>query len=85
MLRGMRTTILLALAAAGLVACAAPKGAPPSSTGRPPAQRHDSRVRSFVGQVPPEIAGDARWLSGAPSSLAALRGRVVYLQFAFPT
>jgi hypothetical protein len=45
----------------------------------------DPRVRSFMGQVPPELAGGARLNAAAPPSLAALRGRVVYVQFAFPT
>jgi hypothetical protein len=45
----------------------------------------DARVRSFVGQAPPELAADARWLNAPPSTLAGLRGRVVFLQFAFPT
>jgi hypothetical protein len=45
----------------------------------------DARVRSLRGQVPPELAADARWLGAPPTSLAALRGRVVFVQFAFPT
>jgi hypothetical protein len=46
----------------------------------------DPRVRSFAGQVPPALAADGTWLNvAAPTSLAAQRGRVVYVQFAFPT
>ncbi len=53
-----------------------------SAGGRPPT---DARVLSLLGQVPPELDAGARWLNVPPSSLAALRGRVVFLQFAFPT
>jgi len=58
---------------------AAPReGAPGRST-------DDARVRRLVGTVPPELAADARWIQGSGTTLAALRGRVAYVQFAFPT
>jgi hypothetical protein len=87
---------LLALALAATVACTAPGdgSSAPSAPGRGPSATRpspggrstaDARVRSFAGRVPPELAPDARWLGAPPSSLAALRGRVVYVQFAFPT
>jgi thiol-disulfide isomerase/thioredoxin len=38
---------------------------------------------SFRGKAPPEFAADGTWVSGGPATLASLRGRVVYLQFAF--
>ena len=44
----------------------------------------DARVRSFRGQTPPELPTDGVWLGGG-GSLASLRGRVVYVQFTFPT
>ena len=45
----------------------------------------DARVRSYLGQAPPDLAAEARWLRTAPTSLAAHQGQVVFLQFAFPT
>jgi hypothetical protein len=83
----MRTS-LVALALLWSAACAASPSAgtspssSPSSTARSTA---DSRVRSFRGQVPPELAPDARWLNAPRATLASLRGRVVFVQFAFPT
>ena len=72
--RLLAAAIVLALAAA----CAGSPGAGGRST-------TDSRVRSFAGQVPPDVFTDGTWVARAgPTSLAALRGRVVYLQFAFP-
>lgn len=44
----------------------------------------DPRVQSFLMQTAPELPVDGTWV-GRPSPLAGLRGRVVYLQFAFPT
>jgi len=42
-------------------------------------------VKSFQGQPPPDVFTNGTWVSrSGPTSLAALRGRVVYLQFAFP-
>jgi hypothetical protein len=91
----MRTPNALLAAGAALVlaACSSPSGgggataqATRPSPGRSPApSTSDSRVRSFLGRPPPEIAPDARWLDGPPAPLASLRGRVVYVQFAFPT
>ncbi len=72
----MRNPLTLAVLALLLAACASPSGGPSTL---------DSRVRSFRGRTPPELAADARWLNAPPSTLSALRGRVVYLQFAFPT
>jgi hypothetical protein len=47
-------------------------------------QDRDVLRKPLVGKVPPElVAGDADWLGGPPVSLAALRGRVVWLQFNF--
>ena len=82
MLPGMRSA-LLPIAVAGLVSCTAPTGTRPTAPGA--SEARDARVRSFLGRVPPEIAPDARWIGAPAASLAALRGRVVYLQFAFPT
>jgi hypothetical protein len=75
-----------------LCACSSPSGgggataqATRPSPGASVPSTSDSRVRSFLGRPPPEIAPDARWLDGPPAPLASLRGRVVYVQFAFPT
>ncbi len=68
---------MLAVLALLVAACASPGGGGASTM--------DSRVRTYRGRTPPELAADARWLNAPPSSLAGLRGRVVYLQFAFPT
>jgi hypothetical protein len=87
----MRRTLssVAALAALTLGACASSAGAPPagasgagpSASGR---STTDARVRSFVGQPPPEL-GELAWGPAPATSLAAQRGRVVFLQFAFPT
>ena len=46
----------------------------------------DARVKSYLGQLPPELSSDGVWIGvDGLTTLAALRGRVVYLQFAFPT
>jgi len=46
----------------------------------------DPRVRSLRGTTPPALPANGTWLNArGPTSLAALRGRVVYVQFAFPT
>lgn len=76
-MRTASTLAVLALLALLVAACASPGGGGASTM--------DSRVRTFRGRTPPELASDARWLNAPPSSLAGLRGRVVYLQFAFPT
>jgi hypothetical protein len=73
-----------------LSACAGPQGASERSGPEPrrtagSSSTTDSRVRSFRGQAPPELSPDARSLNAPPATLASLRGRVVYVQFAFPT
>jgi hypothetical protein len=78
----MRSTFP-ALALLLAAACASPDAG--GSASSPARSTSDARVRSFRGQVPPEIAPDARWLNAPPRTLASLRGRVVYVQFAFPT
>ena len=76
-LRGSRP-----LAGALVIALAAACAGSPGAGGRSTA---DSRVKSFAGQVPPDVFTDGTWVSRAgPTPLAALRGRVVYVQFAFP-
>jgi hypothetical protein len=45
----------------------------------------DSRVAPLRGLPPHEFSGDVRWLNAPATTLAALRGKVVFLQFAFPT
>ena len=68
--------LLLVLAAA----CSSPGGQ--TSSGR---STQDARVKSYRGQTPPDVFTNGTWVGEAgPTSLAALRGRVVYLQFAFP-
>ena len=54
---------------------------PAPAPGGPP----DVHRRDLLGKEPPELAArDADWLGGAPPTrLAALRGRVVWLQFNF--
>jgi hypothetical protein len=78
-----RSLVLLAagvlLVATGCASSAGQTG----STRR--ASTDDARVRTFRGTVPPEIPADARFLNAPPATLATLRGRVVLLQFAFPT
>ena len=71
--------VLAGLFAIAIVAaCAGSPAAPGRSTA-------DPRVKSFAGQTPPDVLTDGTWVARAgPTSLAALRGRVVYLQFAFP-
>ena len=68
------TTVILA-------ACAGPGAAP-----RGGRSTQDARVRSFAGRTPPDVFTLGTWVGPAgPTSLSELRGRVVYLQFAFPT
>ena len=44
----------------------------------------DVQRAPLVGQVPPELrAADGDWLAGPPTTLAALQGKVVWLQFNF--
>ena len=76
----IRPAFAAALLAVVLAACSSPGSSPGSRKAST-----DARVHSFLGQTPPEIAADVRWLNAQPASLAALRGRVVFLQFAFPT
>jgi hypothetical protein len=47
-------------------------------------QEREVLRKNFVGKVPPElVAADADWLAGPPTTLAGLRGKVVWLQFNF--
>ena len=78
MIRPALLALCLALPLAG---CAS--GSSGSSSAASPST--DARVRSFLGQAPPDLAAEARWLRTPPTSLAAHRGQVVFLQFAFPT
>ena len=85
--RPVRRIAVAALAAAILSACAgsgsAPQAGPAARGGR---STQDARVRSFAGRTPPDVFTNGTWVGRAgPTSLAALRGRVVYVQFAFPT
>jgi len=80
----IRPALSAALLAVVLAACSSPGSSRGSSSGTPQAST-DARVHSFFGQTPPEIAADVRWLNAQPASLAALVGRVVFVQFAFPT
>jgi hypothetical protein len=73
----MRRLAVLALGTLLLAGCSSP--AAPRGGGS------DPRVLSLMGQTPPEVAPDARWLNAPPTTLAGLRGRVVFVQFAFPT
>jgi len=44
----------------------------------------DVQRAPLVGRVPPELrAADGDWLAGPPTALAALHGKVVWLQFNF--
>jgi len=71
----MRPIPLLFLSAV-LAGCTSGGSAP--STASPPASQR-------AGQAPPEFADDVRWLNAPPTTLAGLRGRAVFVQFAFPT
>ncbi|MHC5010205.1 MAG: hypothetical protein ACYTG6_04545 [Planctomycetota bacterium] len=74
----MRVAVVAILALGLATACTSTAGGRRSTS--------DDRVRSFMGEVPPELPSTGTWTNvGQPTSLAALRGRVVYLQFAFPT
>ncbi len=47
-------------------------------------QDKDVQRKVLVGKTPPElVAADADWLAGPPTTLAALKGKVVWLQFNF--
>ena len=51
--------------------------APPAA-----AQDRDALRKPLVGKTPPKLVGkDADWLAGPPVTLAALKGKVVWLQF----
>ncbi len=67
--------VLLAVLVAALLAGCSTAGGKSTS---------DPRVKRLIGQQAQELPADGTWLNGA-TSLASLRGRVVYLQFAFPT
>jgi hypothetical protein len=73
----MRRTSGLLVGMLALAACESTTAA-----GRPTT---DSRVHSLQGRAPPEFTPDARWLNAPPASLASMRGRVLFVQFAFPT
>jgi hypothetical protein len=82
----MRLLVALVAVAALAAGCSAGPSAGPSSGAAGTARRAaDPRVRSFMGQALPDVTGDVRWLNVPPTTLGALRGRVVFLQFAFPT
>jgi hypothetical protein len=79
---------LVGLAVLIAAACSAPRsttgGAAPAanSSGR---STQDERVKSYRGQVPPDVFRQGTWVGSAgETSLAAERGRVVFLMFAFP-
>ncbi len=76
----------LLLAAVLLAATACSSSSPPGPRSAPSGRSTtDSRVKSYMGQVPPDVFQNGTWVSRAgETSLAALRGRVVYVQFAFP-
>ena len=57
----------------------APPGVPPAAG----TSDADPYWFSFVGKAPPPLSADGTWVVGRPTTLSALRGRVVYLQFAF--
>ena len=78
----IRPTFVVALLASALAGCTSSGSTGLSGAASPST---DARVRSFLGQAPPDLAAEARWLRTAPTSLAAHRGQVVFLQFAFPT
>ena len=86
MVNRMRSLAALALAiAAGVfLSCSGPASSPSQApTGA--RSTSDARVKSFMGRQPPDVFTGGTWVSRAgPTSLAALRGRVVFLQFAFP-
>ncbi len=82
-----RSSSALSIAATGLAGMALLLLAVACTSSGPTGGRttQDARVKSFVGQVPPDVLTQGQWVSRAgPTSLASLRGRVVYLQFAFP-
>lgn len=48
------------------------------------AQDRDVRRKALLGKVPPEIvAAEANWFRGPATTLAGLKGKVVWLQFNF--
>lgn len=80
----LRAAALL-LSVVVLSACSNATPAPVGTASAGTRSTTDARVKSFMGQVPPDVLTNGTWVSRAgPTSLAALRGRVVYLQFAFP-
>jgi hypothetical protein len=47
-------------------------------------QEREVLRKKLIGKVPPDlVAVDADWLAGPPTTLAGLRGKVVWLQFNF--
>ena len=48
------------------------------------AQEREVQRKALLGKVPPEIAAaEANWLRGPATTLAGLKGHVVWLQFNF--
>jgi hypothetical protein len=66
-----------------LVAMLAWTGCKSTGAGRSPTT--DARVHSLRAQTPPDFTPDARWLNAPSASLASMSGRVLFVQFAFPT
>lgn len=80
------TFLLGALLLAACSNASAPAPGPASAAAPAGRSTSDSRVQSFLGRTPPDAFTGGAWVGRAgPTSLAALRGRVVYVQFAFPT
>ena len=77
-----RTTLVALLVL--LTACAG-SSSPTRQSGSGGRSTADARVKTYRGQVPPDVFTQGTWVSSAgPTSLAQLRGRAVYVQFAFP-
>ena len=77
-----RLLVAIVLLIATACSSSAPPGPRAATGGR---STTDSRVKSYMGQVPPDVFQNGTWVSRAgETSLAALRGRVVFVQFAFP-
>jgi hypothetical protein len=85
----MRTIGVLAFAAAVAAGCSSGGPSGGAAGGAPSAaasqRAADPRVRPLRGQAPPEFTSDVRWLNAPATPLAGLRGRAVFVQFAFPT
>ncbi len=73
--------MIKALVAAAVLVCVAP-----SSFAKAPEDRQDSKFgNSYLGKAPPEIASTKDQWFNAPAglTLAALKGKVVWLEFGF--